>query len=268
MSALKLVDKWWSKRAPVLLGGALLVLAVMSLMLYVGQLQSNDLDKDQADQIASLSKALDDQREAAKEGGAKVVVPPSKEIKEDPSIVQGVKGDKGDSGLPGVSGPSGPPGPVGSPGVPGTPGASGSPGAPGTDGANGQDGANGEAGVTGQDGALGPVGPTGPQGEPGPAGRDGVDGKDGTNGTDGSSPSSISIPIGAITYVCTPKESGSTEYTCAPELGNSNSRAASKVSLIPVHPAILLPGPVGAHLYRRRRDAPGANVKVVKSLHR
>lgn len=255
MSAFKVVDRWWSKRAPLLLGGALLVLATMTVMLYIGQLQSNSANKDQANQIASLAKALDDQREAAKEGGAEVVVPPSKEIKEDPSVVKGVKGDTGDTGAtgpegqPGQTGPSGPPGPSGAPGKNGT---NGEDGADGSDGANGADGSNGQDGV----GVAGPPGPTGP---PGPAGRDGVDGQDGQDGEDGKSPTSIRIPVGPVTYVCTPSGPGSTDYTCEPEVGNGNPQAsASSYSNqshgpIPVHPAILLPALGAVRTLRRVR---------------
>lgn len=246
MSALKVVDRWWSKRAPIFLGGALLVLAIMTVMLYIGQLQSADANSRQTDQIASLAKALDDQREAAREGGAKVVAPPASEIKEDPNIVKGVKGNKGDTGASGSSGPSGPPGSSGQPGSSGTPGSEGTDGINGQNGANGANGADGADGTNGADG-VGQVGPTGPPGPTGPAGTDGTDGKDGADGQDGKSPSSIRIPIGAITYVCTPTGSGSTDYTCAPELGDGGSQVSAKVARqsgslpIPVHPAAILP---------------------------
>lgn len=249
MSAFKVVDRWWSRRAPIFLGGALLVLTILTVMLYVGQLQSTDANDKQGEQIASLAKALDDQREAAREGGAEVVAPPASKIKEDPSVVQGVKGDKGDAGSSGAAGPSGPPGapgPTGPVGPSGSPGPSGTAGKSGADGVNGQNGANGADGANGQDG-VGQVGPSGPPGPTGPAGSNGTDGKDGADGQDGQSPTSIRIPIGPVTYVCTPTEPGSTDYTCSPEVGNGGSKASAKItqesapSPVPVHPAAILP---------------------------
>lgn len=222
MSAFKVVDRWWSRRAPVLLGIALLFLAVMAVVLYIGQLQDRITSERQSARIEaleyesdSLSKALDDQREAAREGGAEVVVPPSDEIKEDPDVIyipgrQGEPGRDGEDGAPGELGPTGPPGESGEPGEPG---------------ANGD---QGEQGPPGPQGPQGPVGPTGPAGPTGHPGSDGVDGRDGTDGEDGKSPSEIRIPIGPVTYICKPAESGSAVYTCQPEVGNGDAQASTE----------------------------------------
>lgn len=250
MSAFKVVDRWWSRRAPLLIGGALIVLTTMTVMLYIGQLQSSSMNASQADQINSLAKALDDQREAAAEGGAEVVVPPASKIKEDPAIIEGVKGDKGEPGEPGATGPSGSPGRSGSDGKAGPSGPPGEPGADGADGADGSDGSDGAPGEPGSDGqdGIGQVGPTGPAGPQGPPGRDGVDGKDGQDGEDGKSPASIRIPVGPVTYICTPSEPGSTDYTCTPEVGDGGTEASGEPTQavrheapIPIQPAAFLP---------------------------
>lgn len=232
MSTLKVMNSWWSRRAPILLGIALGFLAIMTVVLYIGQLQSRADAARQSSQISSLqyqsdslSKALDDQRKAAKDGGAEVVVPPSDTIKRNPEVITGVpgrtgpQGEQGTDGLPGkdgVNGANGQKGDKGDPGEPGAPGASGTPGVAGVSGIQGAQGVQGDVGP------VGPTGPAGPQGSPGPSGRDGTDGKD---GEDGTSPSQIRIPIGAITYVCRPEESNPQFYSCAPEVGASKSKA-------------------------------------------
>lgn len=221
MRTVNAVDSWWSRRASSLLGLALLFLAAMTVWLAFGQEHSKSDSAKQSDKIASLeytqdslSKALDDQRQAAKDGGAKVVVPPSDKIVKDPNLVtipgrQGDPGTPGDQGIPGSPGATGAAGSNGKDGTPGSPGASGPPGVPGTS-------ATGAPGKDGQDGAPGAKGD---QGDPGVKGDKGDTGNTGAQGEPGKSPTKLTITFLGIRYTCVPTSAGSTDYDCQPDTG-------------------------------------------------
>lgn len=212
MRSARAVNRWWSKSAPLLLGVVLLFLATMIVLLYIGQQRSTDKIASLEYTSDSLSKALDDQRQAAKDGGAEVVAPPSDKIRKNPDLVEGVTGHDGAKGDTGESGLPGEPGKDGKNGTPGSPGPTGPVGPPGPSGLAGPPG----VGVAGQNGTDGSAGAKGEKGDPGIQGPIGPKGETGAQGEPGKAPSKLTFTMLGVQYECTPID-GTTEYDCQPK---------------------------------------------------
>lgn len=218
MDTLKRLNRWWSNHVWAILSIAVGLLAFCIATIWLVNTDQNRAQTDRIqlleDTTSSLSKALDTQRKTSADNGAPVVVPDSKEIRKDPSIVKGEPGATGQTGEPGATGS---PGASGEPGENGKAGANGKDGSDGTEGSpgpTGPPGGVGPSGSTGQNGANGANGSDGAQGPIGPTGEKGDKGEKGDTGETGPAPSKWTFTFTGVTYTCTPVSSGSTEYTC------------------------------------------------------